>query len=90
MKSHAIRRCTLITSLLCPAPTAFAENAVTADGASPVSSTAWDAPHNANPILPGYYSGASAVQFEGKTHISPTIQGRSAQGQYCDYHARRG
>ncbi len=33
----------------------------------------WDAPHAANPILPGYYADPSLVQYDGKYYIYATL-----------------
>ena len=33
----------------------------------------WDAPHDANPILPGYFADPSLVQFGGKYYIYATL-----------------
>ena len=33
----------------------------------------WDAPHSANPVLPGYYADPSLVQYDGKFYLYATI-----------------
>lgn len=60
-----------------PAPESRPERAPLAAG------DRWDAPHAANPILPGYYADPSLVEFEGRFFLYATLDPWGGQTLGC-------